>query len=191
MGLRLAIVGLLTLNVANGGAVAAPAWITGVVRDPATRLPIAGAIVTVNGDADSATTDARGAYSLRRPTWTEVSLAVKHPGYLTLAVPMIALGSDTLHFAVDLHSNPVKLMAKNPVAPQPVILIRRSPDSLVAAIGDSALIVDGRPLGRDDINSVEVIKRRTARVVSFGPAGQAGGVLLIVMKRATGFEFRF
>jgi hypothetical protein len=190
MGLRLAAVSLLTLVAANSGLIPAPAFITGVIRDPATRAPIAGAVVSVNGDLDSAITDASGAYRIRRPTRTEVSLAVKHPGYLTFAVPMVALGSDTLHFNVDLHSNPVKLMSSN-AFPAPVVLTRKSVDTLIAQIGDSAMFANRTTAERGDIHSVEVIKRRTARVVSFGPAGQAGGVLLIVMKQAAGFEFRF
>jgi hypothetical protein len=167
----------------------APAIITGVVRDPATRLPIAGAVVTVNGDADSAITDAAGRYSIRRPTQTHVSLGVKRIGYLTLAVPMIQLGADTLHFDADLHSNPVKLLSANGQAAKPLTLIRYSPDTLVLGIGDSVFYRGGKMPADSTIESVEVIKRRTARVVAYGPAGEAGGVIRVVMKKARGFGF--
>jgi hypothetical protein len=185
---RSVVLAAVLLGAIRGNA-PAPAIITGVIRDPATRMPIAGAVVTINGDADSAVTDAAGRYSIRRPTQTEVSLGVKHPAYLALMVPMVTLGGDTLHFHADLHSNPVKLWGVRNEIAKPVSLIRLSPDSLIAAIGDSAFYRNGRLADSSDIDWIEVIKRRSAKIVAYGPAGQAGGIIRVGFKKAKGFGF--
>src|SRR5262245_19603863 len=99
---------LLVVPVFAASAQTRYSILLGEVRDPSTKQPIAGAIVTTTAWPDTTRTDSAGRFIVRAIPRGRVSVRVERSGYRDVAIPDFDIASDTLYMKFSPHSEPPK-----------------------------------------------------------------------------------
>ncbi len=160
--------------------------IRGRVTDHVSALPIAGAIVALEGSGFSAMTDTAGNYNLINLRPGPAILLVRMIGYAPARVPLVVPPSGILHRNIALARNALELAeiivtadpagrARGELGTASVIEHDAIVNQTAASIAGILELVPGIPLAAPGLEEVQQIQLRTAPVSSGGiTAGPSG-----------------